>query len=170
MIQKYVKGSVYVFIDVANIFYSQKTLGWRISYQKLKQYLERECDLKGLFIYSGFFSGDEKQKKFLDLLDILGYKVITKPVKRILTKKGEYEYKADFDIEIAFDMVDNVNNYDIAFLFSGDSDFAVVLDRIKSQGKRIFVFSTRGHISIELIKRAKYIDLRKLKDYVRLDK
>jgi uncharacterized LabA/DUF88 family protein len=41
MIGRFVKGGVFVFIDVANIFYSQKTLGWRISYEKLKQYLER---------------------------------------------------------------------------------------------------------------------------------
>lgn len=168
MIGKYVKGRVYVFIDTANIFYSQKTLGWRISYQRLKEYLERECDLKGLFIYTGVFLNDKSQKRFLDLLDILGYKVITKPVKKIFTKEGTYEYKADFDIEIAFDMVDNVDNYDSALLFSGDSDFAIVLDRIKSKGKRILVFSTRGHIALELIERAKYIDLRKLKDKLEL--
>ena len=169
MIQKYVKGRVYVFIDASNIFYSQKTLGWRISYERLKQYLGKECDLKKLFVYTGIFPNDKAQKKFLDLLNILGYKVITKPVKKILTRKKEYEYKANFDIEIAFDMVDNIENYDTALLFSGDSDFAVVLDRVKALKRRVLVFSTRGHISLELIKRAKYIDLRKLKSFIKLD-
>jgi len=123
MIHKYIKGRVYVFIDSSNIFYSQKTLGWRISYQKLKQYLEEECDLKKLFVYTGIFPDDKSQKKFLDLLSILGYQVITKPVKKIITRSGGFEYKANFDIEIAFDMVDNIDNYDTALLFSGDSDF-----------------------------------------------
>ena len=170
MIRKFITGRVYAFIDVANIFYSQKTLGWKISYEKLKQYLSEECDLRWISIYTGIFPEDKKQKNFLDLLDILGYRLITKRVKRITTREGFYEYKANFDIEIAFDMIDNLDNYDTALLFSGDSDFAIVLDRIKSQGKRVLVFSTRGHISLELIKRAKYIDLRKLKEHICLER
>ena len=96
----------------------------------------------------------------------MDYRVITKPVKKIITRNGGFEYKANFDIEIAFDMLDNIDNYDTALLFSGDSDFAIVLDRIKAHKRRVLVFSTRGHISLELIKRAKYIDLRKLKDFI----
>jgi len=168
MIGRYIKGRVYAFIDVANIFYSQKTLGWKISYKKLKEYLEKECDLRDIYVYTGIFPDDENQRRFLNLLEILGYKVVTKPVKKIVTKERKYEYKANFDIEIAFDMMDNIENYDTALLFSGDSDFAVVLDRIKAKGKRVLVFSTRGHISLELIKRAKYIDLRKLKKFLEL--
>jgi uncharacterized LabA/DUF88 family protein len=170
MIKKYITGRVYAFIDIANIFYSQKTFGWKISYKKLKKYLEEECDLQWVSAYTGVFSGDDNQKRFLDLLDILGYRVVTKPVKKIVPKKGSVDYKANFDIEIAFDMIDNIENYDTALLFSGDSDFAVVLDRIKAKGKKVLVFSTRGHISLELIKRAKYIDLRKLKDFICLEK
>ena len=40
------------------------------------------------------------------------------------------------------------------------------IDRIKSAGKRVIVISTRGHISKELLERAKYIDLRKIKHEV----
>jgi len=32
MISKFIRGRVYVFIDAANIFYAQRTLGWKISY------------------------------------------------------------------------------------------------------------------------------------------
>ncbi len=42
MISKFTKGKVTVFIDAANIFYSQKTLKWRISYERLKSYFEKE--------------------------------------------------------------------------------------------------------------------------------
>ena len=35
MISQFIKLPVDVFIDVENVFYAQKTLGWRISYQKL---------------------------------------------------------------------------------------------------------------------------------------
>ena len=40
MISKFVKGKVAVFIDAANILYSQQTLGWRVDYQRLKTYFE----------------------------------------------------------------------------------------------------------------------------------
>ncbi len=64
---------------------------------------------------------------------------------------------------MAFEMDDTKEKYDTAVLLSGDSDFAVPIDRIKKVGKRIIVMSTRGHIAKELLERAKYIDLRKLK-------
>jgi len=35
MVGPFVKGKTAVFIDAANIFYSQKTLKWRIDYGKL---------------------------------------------------------------------------------------------------------------------------------------
>ena len=43
MIGKFVKDKVYVFIDAANLFYAQHTLGWKISYEKLIRYFKREC-------------------------------------------------------------------------------------------------------------------------------
>ena len=43
MIGKFVKGKVYVFIDAANTFYAQRTLGWKISYEKLMKYFKKEC-------------------------------------------------------------------------------------------------------------------------------
>jgi uncharacterized LabA/DUF88 family protein len=168
MVAEFMKGRVYAFIDAANIFYAQKTLGWRISYKKLKRYLEKECDLRCVSVYTGILPGDNSKKRFLDLLDILGYRLVTKTVKRIAKKEGQYDFKANFDVEITCDMMDNIENYDTVLLFSGDSDFAVVLDKLAERGKRVIVFSTRGHISLELIKRAKYIDLRKLKGYLYL--
>ncbi|KPJ55725.1 hypothetical protein AMJ49_06475 [Parcubacteria bacterium DG_74_2] len=40
MLNEFVKGKVYIFIAAANIFYTQKTLNWRISYEKLMKYLK----------------------------------------------------------------------------------------------------------------------------------
>jgi len=40
MIKKFIKGRAAVFIDAENILYSQQTLGWRIDYQRLRDYLK----------------------------------------------------------------------------------------------------------------------------------
>jgi len=163
MIGKFVKGRVYVFIDIANIFYSQRTLKWQISYEKLMRYFKKECDLGKCFVYTGVFPRDHSQGRFLKMLEYCGYILRTKPVKKIKTRNGHTEWKADFDVEISFEMDDLASEYDTAVLLSGDSDLAYTLRRLKKKGKRVIVMSTRGHISLELLKEAKYIDLRKLK-------
>ena len=95
MILKLIKAPVYVFIDIENTFYAQRTLGWRISYEKLINYLKRDCgiDIK-CFAYGGVDETNMKQKKFLDMLDIIGYITRVKSVKKIQTKDGNIKWKS----------------------------------------------------------------------------
>jgi len=164
MIGKFVKGKVYVFIDAANTFYAQHTLKWRISYEKLIKYFKKECgeDVK-CFIYAAYDENKQSEQKFLDMLDISGYILRAKAIKKIRISADRDKHKGNLDMELAFEMVELSDKYDTAILMSGDSDFSVPIDRIKKKGKWIIVISTRGRISRELLERAKYIDLRKLK-------
>ncbi len=100
MIGKFVKGKVYVFIDAENLFYAQRTLGWRISYEKLMRYMKRECgaDTK-CFVYKGVDEQSSAQRKFLDMLDINGYIVRTKVVKKIRSHDGGMKWKNNLDNE-----------------------------------------------------------------------
>jgi len=110
------------------------------------RYFKAECgaDAK-CFIYKGVDELNSGQKLFLDMLDINGYIIRTKVVKKIKDHHGGYR---------------------TAVLLSGDSDFALPIDKIKSAGKRIIVMSTRGHISRELLEIAKYVDLRKIRSEI----
>lgn len=167
MISQFIKGKTYIFIDAENVFYSQRTLGWRISYEKLMEYLKKECGEKTrCFVYTGVDESNIGQKKFLDMLDINGYILRTKVIKVIKKSKGENKWKSNLDVELALEMVELKDKYDTAVLMSGDSDFAIVLDKLKQAGKRVIVMSTRGRIAKELLERAKYVDLRKLKDKI----
>ena len=49
---------------------------------------------------------------------------------------------------------------------SGDGDFAPLLDAVKARNKRVLVMSTKGHVAKELLERAKYINLKKLKNFI----
>ncbi|MBU4332020.1 NYN domain-containing protein [Patescibacteria group bacterium] len=167
MISKYIKGKVYVFIDVENVFYSQDTLGWKISYEKLIKYFKSECgDNTKCFAYTGVDKNNSGQKKFLDMLDINGYILRTKEIKKINTGHERYKWKSNLDVEIALEIVELRESYDTAILMSGDSDFAAPIDKIKKDRKRIIVMSTRGRVARELIERAKFVDLRKLKTII----
>lgn len=106
----------------------------------------------------------EQFKKFCDRQNI----VRTKPIKVIVEDATHKHWKSNFDVELALEMVDTVGSYETAILVSGDSDFAPVIDRVKQAGKRVIIMSTRGHVSIELLQRAKYVDLRKLKSDVEM--
>ncbi len=100
------------------------------------------------------------------MLDINGYILRTKAIKKIKITSNRDKHKGNLDMELAFEMADFSDKYDTAILMSGDSDFSVPIDRIKKKGKRIIVISTRGRISRELLERAKYVDLRKLKNEI----
>ncbi len=166
MIGQFVKGKVYVFVDAANILYSQQTLRWRVDYKKLKEYFEKECDLCAIYFYTGRVGENHKQNSFIKKLEQLGYIVKAKEVKRIKVSKNSYEWKGNLDVELTIDVLGNINNFDSLILMSGDSDFAPLLDAVKTQHKRVIVMSTKGHISKELFDRAKYINLKKLKSQI----
>ena len=166
MIRQFVKGRVCVFIDAANIFYSQRTLGWRVDFVKLVGYLKQEVDLNGIYYYTGKVGTFEKQMSFIKKLQSLGYKVTAKEVKFVKVPNLPDIPKGNLDVELALDAFRFKHTFDTMVLFSGDSDFAYLLDLLKQDGKQIIVISMRGHISRELLERAKYIDLPKLRSLI----
>ena len=166
LISQFAKGRVAVFIDAANIFYSQRTLKWHIDYRKLALYLKDTLNLIGLFYYTGLVGSLEKQQSFLKKLMSLKYHVTSKEIKFIKIAGSADIPKGNLDVEFALDAYRMRNEFDTIVLFSGDSDFAYLLDMLKQEGKNAIVVSMRGHISKELLERAKYIDLPKLRPMI----
>lgn len=166
MIGQFVQGKTAVFIDAANVFYSQRTFGWRIDYIKLSKYLRAELDLNGLYYYTGKVGTLEKQMSFIRKLESLGYVVTAKEIKMIHVRDAAPIPKGSLDVELALDAYRLKDAFETLVLFSGDSDFAYLLDLLKKDGKRVLVVSMRGHVSRELLERAKYIPLPKLRPMV----
>lgn len=158
-----------IFIDAANILYSQQSLGWKIDYKKLIKYFKKRTNLIEAYFYSGKITSNKKQSKFFELMEKFGYKVKTKEVKWIKDSKGKIlKGKGNLDIELALDLTHTTENYDIAIIFSGDSDFAPAIDFIKNLEKIVIVISTRGHISKELIQTSNlYLSFDKLEEYIK---
>lgn len=164
MFKKYFHGRTAVFIDAANILYSQHSLGWKVDYKKLIQYFKNNSKL----VFAGFYystkAGDDSQDRFFSMLKDRGYTIRTKPIKYIKTLKGTI-LKGNLDVELAFDILSMKNKFKTCVLLSGDSDFEVIVGYLRSLKKKVIVLSTKGHVSIELIKNCdKYIDLKKLKE------
>ena len=81
MIQQKPKAKVY--IDGANMFYSQKKLDWFIDWQKMKDFLKGRWEISEIRYYTGVKPDDKKMANFLRYLDSLRITPITKPVKII---------------------------------------------------------------------------------------
>lgn len=171
---------VEVYIDGANMFYAQKKMGWFIDWQKVKAYLERQYKVSECHYYTAVKKDDSKMIDFIKKLKSYGYKVITKPLKKIRLNSaeltlgkpvGKHVYKANFDVEISCDMVRNDKNVQIIALFSGDSDFAYALKILRKSGKRVIVYATKQTLSRELrVADYRYVlleDIKKEIEYVK---
>ena len=143
-------------------------MGWRIDFLKLKKYLECCVGLGKIYYYTAYDPDYSQQCKFLDFLEIIGYIVRKKKVKFIKDKEMEEGgfHKGNLDVELTMDAMENRNDFQSFVLFSGDSDFEALLKHMRAYRKNCLVISTRGHISLELIKQAKFIDIRKLRNEI----
>ena len=148
-----------VYIVGANVFYTQKKLERSLDWQKVKNYLSQGRDVIEYRYYVGIKEGDEKIKKYLGYLDKINFVAITKSLKVIqvddqhpLYQLHNYKqiYKCNFDVEIATDVSFDRATIDEVILFSGDSDFKYLSEKIKSVGKKFTVFASRKTIAWEL--------------------
>lgn len=143
------KPKTKVYIDGANIFYTQKSLRFTIDWSKIKTYLNKHWDILEIRYYTGIKENDRKMLLYLRYFDRVGITTVTKPLKRIKTDHG-FIFKSNFDVEMTTDILLERLQYEEIILFTGDSDFHYLAQQLKNLGKRIIIFSSRRMLSWEL--------------------
>lgn len=143
---------VALFIDGANTDGASRAAGYFVDFRRARHFFLGPATFYAAYYYAAdFTASDPLQLKFFDFLSHAGYIVRRRPVKVIHDHDtGERIIKGNLDTEIVLDLVNTVDNYDVAFLFSGDSDFERAVDLLRSRGKRVFVVSARASLSREL--------------------
>ena len=156
------KNAVYIFIDASNLWQAQKVKGRFFDLLKLKNMLKQKykADEIKVYYYAAYpkegtreFSTEGKHKFFTYLKKGLGFIVRKKELKqiKIVTDEGvRIEEKGNMDVEMTIDAVSLVIKYDIAILFTGDSDFLALVNYIKNHNKNVYVYSSKNNISSEL--------------------
>ena len=167
-LKRWIYGKIALFVDVANLFYLQKRLKWKISYQKLYQFFDKNFSLYKAFVYTAYLPQNENQQRFIRMLRKTGYTVRSKPIKNIKLSSKTSKWKGNLDVELTIDAIEHIRRYDTFVLISGDSDFASLIDYLKSKNKQTIVISGKGSISKELIERAKFVNIKKLKEFIEL--
>ncbi|MDP3953556.1 MAG: NYN domain-containing protein [bacterium] len=163
---------VYAFIDASNLWAAQKVKGRFFDYEKLKDYIKEKFNASQveIFYYTAYpadgtreYSLEGRHKFYTYLKKGLGFNVVKKKLKRIkiLTEEGEaVEEKGNMDVEMTIGALHNIRKYDIAVLFTGDSDFLALVSYLMRNDKKVYIFSSRNNISEELRTGANgYIDV-----------
>ncbi|MBI3294920.1 MAG: NYN domain-containing protein, partial [Deltaproteobacteria bacterium] len=134
-----------VFIDGANFEKSIAQINGWADYPEMARSFGQDI----LRFYQVRF-GTKGQDGFFARLKHLGFSLITKPLKTITERGKDDEQKANFDVELAVDAVDLKDRYDIAVLFSGDSDFVYLANYLQKKGKQVVVVSPWRRTAREL--------------------
>lgn len=204
----------FAFIDASNLFYGgEKSLGWKIDYQKLLKYLKDKYRISKAFYFGGVEVHDFKYDylksetvpiaelekylansikikgqdfteamllllnrhlqriRFYLKLELFGYDLKLKPVKLYEQEDGTTKRKANCDVEMAFYLMKEKDNFDRAVILSGDGDFLTVLKYLKEQRKEVIILA-RGPRTAREIRQfagANFRDFEYLKFRLKLD-
>jgi uncharacterized LabA/DUF88 family protein len=169
-------GRIFTFVDFSNVRNWAKSF-WP---SENKEYLKKDIDIKKLALFIDhvkpikkfFYYGHHKEHPYLPLEHDLnikyrqsiyridkardcGFITRTKDIKEINDFDGDGKFlgmlrKCNFDIEIAMDMLLKIEKYDTALLWSGDSDFHLLMQYLKSKKKKVITVCARDFVSKEL--------------------
>ena len=146
-------GRAAVFIDGANLFYTQRHLGWQIDFSRLMAFfMSGYASVQANYYVPASEPVSEENAAFTRVLTAHGYRITSKPVKKIVNKEtGVIVMKGNLDVELVVDALIDIDHYDTFILFSGDSDFLPLIRALKEKGKGVIVYSTQGLSARELL-------------------
>src|SRR5437879_3732231 len=118
-----------IFVDAENVM---RCGGWGMRYDVLKQFVEGQ---KGTVVRANAYVAMDaereardpdyarKKEAYRSSLRGCGFRLVLKRVKRYRNEDGEIVMKANADVELAIDALQQARNLDYVLLLSGDGDF-----------------------------------------------
>ena len=117
-----------LFADVQNIYYTtRQAYGRQFNYRELWQRVSRQGEIVAATAYA-INRYDDKQLKFQEALKHIGFQVKLKPY----IQRSDGSAKGDWDVGITIDVMEAAPTVDTVVLLSGDGDFDLLLEKIKT--------------------------------------
>jgi uncharacterized LabA/DUF88 family protein len=82
--------------------------------------------------------------KYFDILRNMGYKLIKKQARVFRNDAGEMQTKANVDIDLSIDALQESDKLDRVILVSGDGDYCRVVNALQTKGCRVEVIGFRN--------------------------
>jgi uncharacterized LabA/DUF88 family protein len=121
-------NKIAIFVDVQNIYYTtREAFGRQFDYSKLWQRISSKGEIISATAYA-IDRGDDKQLKFQNALRQIGFTVKLKPY----IQRSDGSAKGDWDVGITIDIMETARNVDTVVLLSGDGDFDLLLEKIRT--------------------------------------
>ncbi len=121
--------TVSILIDVQNVYYTTRDAYRRhFDYRKFWTAATKNRKLVQATAYA-IDRQDQQQIKFQNILKTIGFEVKLKP----FIQRSDGSAKGDWDVGIALDAMAYAENSDVIVLVSGDGDFDLLVDRIKTK-------------------------------------
>lgn len=131
-----------IYADVSNLYYCiglKFSKGHKLDYQRYYDFIKDLGQIHFAKAY-GAQIGSEAEG-FIRCLKAVGYEAIYKTPKEYKGLEGKVHRKADHDVAIAVDMIENMSNIDLYVLGSADCDMCPVVQHLISQGKEVLVIA-----------------------------
>lgn len=154
-----VKPRLAIFVDVPNILYAAERAGVTVDWTKVANFFSRGRTLMRAIAYAPISddpgANREAERFVLPFLD-KDYRIVTKPLKRFTGGA----VKANFDVELAIDILTMADRLDVIALVSGDGDFRRLVEIVGSRGVRVEVMAFGASTSKDIREVAdRYIDI-----------
>ena len=136
--------------------------------KKLEQYLAKRIKNEGRELNEAdlLLLGRHLQRvRFYLKLRGFGYELYLKPVKIYDQDDGTTKRKANCDVDMAFRLMREKENFDRAVILSGDGDFLPVLKHLRDEGKEIVILARGSRTAREIRQFASS----SFRDFVRLE-
>ena len=121
--------TVSILVDVQNVYYTTKqAYGRNFDYNKFWAIATKNRRVVKAVAYA-IKRADEKQRQFQNILKAIGFEVKLKP----FIQRSDGSAKGDWDVGITLDAMEYAELSDTIVLVSGDGDFDLLADRIRSK-------------------------------------
>ncbi|MDD5274010.1 MAG: NYN domain-containing protein, partial [Methylovulum sp.] len=119
---------VAIFVDVQNIYYTTRQRYQRhFNYHTFWAQATANRTVVAAFAYA-IDKRDSKQQGFQQILRTIGFDVKLKPY----IQRSDGSAKGDWDVGITLDVIDYASQADVVVLLSGDGDFDLLLNKIRT--------------------------------------
>lgn len=156
--------TVYAYIDSQNVNVTTQKNGWKMNWQRLRDFLAEEYGVTKAYMFIGYVPEFESM---YEQLHEQGYAIVLKPTFDMTRPRPDQDdvpeeekrpIKGNIDAELVLWAMKDLPEYDKAIIVSGDGDFYCLVEYLDQQGKLAKILAPTGHYSSLYNKYESYVE------------